>query len=126
MFADTDFILALIKDTDWLKENALNILNMHKDKIKTSITVMIEVALICKRLKMDTLKVFTNIFELIKVNEETYTICLRASLYIEKYGMNVFDSFHAAFCDDDKIISSDSVYEKLGIERIKLEKKANG
>ncbi len=115
MFADTDFLLALIKDSDWLKQNAMKIFKEHKGKIRTSIAVMIELALICKRLKMHVLETFTNI------DESSYAVCLRAALYIEKYGLNVFDSFHAAFCFGDKIISSDSAYDKIGIDRIKLE-----
>ena len=122
MFADTDFILALVKDTDWLKENAVKILNDNKGKIKTSISVMIEVALICKKFKLNAMNAFAHIFEIIAVDEENYSVCMKASLYIEKYNLNVFDAFHAAFCGDDKIISSDDVYENVGIERIKLEK----
>ena len=120
MFADTDFLLALVKDTDWLKENAVKILK--ENKIKTSISVMIEVALICKRLKLNTMNTFAHVFEIINVDEETYPVCMRAALYIEKYNLNVFDAFHAAFCGDDKIISSDDVYESVGIERVRLEK----
>ena len=122
MFADTDFILALIKDSDWLKKNAIKILKEHKGKIKTSVSVMIELAYLCKRFKIDTLKVFANILEIIKVDEQTYSICMQAALYIEKYKLAVFDAFHAAHCGNDKIISSDSAYEKIGLERIKLEK----
>ena len=122
MFADTDFILALIKDSDWLKDKAAKLLKGYEGKIGTSISVMIEVALICKRLKISAIEVFSNVFELVNLNEETYAICMRAALYIEKYELNVFDAFHAAYCGNDKIISSDSAYEKVGIERIKLER----
>lgn len=122
MFADTDFILAIVKDTDWLKENSLKILRENKGRIKTSISVMIEVALICKKFKLNTMNTFAHIFEIINVDEETYSVCMKAALYIEKYNLNVFDAFHAASCKDEKIISSDDVYETLGIERIKLEK----
>ncbi len=122
MFADTDFLLALLKDSDWLKRKAIKILNENKGKISTSISVMIELALICKRLKINTLEAFTNIFELINVNEETYSICMQAALYVEKYGLTVFDAFHAAFCGKDLIISSDSAYNRIGIKRINLEK----
>jgi len=122
MFADTDFILALVKDSDWLKDKAAKLLKGYEGKIGTSMSVMIEVALICKRLKISAIEVFSNVFELVNINEETYAICMRAALYIEKYELNVFDAFHAAYCGNDKIISSDSAYEKVGIERIKLEK----
>ena len=120
MFADTDFILALVKDSDWLKDKAVKLLKDYNGKINTSVSVMIEVALICRRLKINAIEVFSNVFEPVNVNEETYAICMRAALYIEKYGLNVFDAFHAAYCSNDKIISSDSAYEKVGIERIKL------
>ena len=122
MFADTDFILALVKDSDWLKDKAAKLLKGYEGKIGTSMSVMIEVALICKRLKISAIEEFSNVFELVNINEETYAICMRAALYIEKYELNVFDAFHAAYCGNDKIISSDSAYEKVGIERIKLEK----
>ena len=122
MFADTDFILALIKDTDWLKENAVKILKENKGKINTSVSVIIELALICKRLKINTMNAFANVFEIINVYEETYSICMKAALYIEKYNLTVFDAFNAAFCKDEKIISSDSVYENVGIKRVRLEK----
>ena len=122
MFADTDFILALVKDTDWLKENAVNILKENKGKIRTSVSVMIEVALMCKKFKVNTMNTFAHIFEIINVDDETYSVCMRAALYIEKYNLNVFDAFHAASCKDEKIISSDDVYESVGIERVRLEK----
>ena len=122
MFADTDFILALIKDSDLLKKKAIKILKENKGKIFTSISVIIEITLVCKRFNINTLNAFADISEIINLDKETYTICMRATLYIEKYDLNVFDAFHAAFCSDDKIISSDSVYDTIGIERIKLEK----
>jgi len=122
MFADTDFLLALTKESDWLKKNALRILKEHKGEIRTSVSVMIEIALLCKKFKINTIKVFTNLFELIEVNEETYSTCMQASVYIEKYNLNVFDAFHAAFCSNDKIISSDSVFDSIGLKRLKLNK----
>jgi len=120
MFADTDFILALIKDTDWLKINAMKILEENKGNIRTSISVIMELAHICKRLGMNTLDTFVNVFEIIDVNEETYSICMQSAVYIQKYNLSVFDAFHAAYCGTDKIISSDSDYDRIGIGRIKL------
>lgn len=122
MFADTDFILALIKSTDWLKANALRLLKENEGKIITSHSVMIELAIVCKRLGIDVTAAFANAFEVVAVDEGTYNICLAAAAYIERYGLNVFDAFHAAYCSDDQIISSDNVYEKIGLERVRLEK----
>ncbi len=121
MFADTDFLLALAKDSDWLKSNAENILKNHKGRIRTSVSVMIELALMCKKLKMDVSETFASVVWLVKLDEEEIERSLDAAIYVEKEGFNVFDAFHAAYCGQDKIISSDSIYEKAGIERIRLE-----
>ena len=125
MFADTDFILALIKSSDWLKGNAVRLLTENREKIKTSPSVMIEVALVCKRLGIEVTATFANVFELVTVDDVTRQTCLTAAEYMGKYDINVFDSFNAAYCGNDKIISSDQVYEKIGLERIALEKKPN-
>lgn len=122
MFADADFILALIKESDWLKTNAEKILEDNKDKIGTSISVMIELAHVCRRHKLNVLEIFTHVFEIIDVNGETYSVCMKAGFYMEKYDLSVFDAFHAAFCGNDAIISSDSVFDDVGLKRIKLEK----
>ncbi|MEK6943226.1 MAG: PIN domain-containing protein [Nanoarchaeota archaeon] len=120
MFADTDFILALIKESDWLKTNAEKILEDNKGNIRTSISVMIELAHVCKRHKINILEMFAHVFEIIEVNEEAYSVCMKAGFYIEKYDSSVFDAFHAAFCGNDQIISSDLIYDKIGLERISL------
>lgn len=125
MFADTDFILALIKSSDWLKGRAELLLKENKGKIRTSPSAMIEVAIVCKRLGINVTDAFAHAFEFVNVDEITYHTCLTASAYIEKYGLTVFDSFNAAYCGNDTIISSDSSYEKVGLKRIKLERAEN-
>lgn len=120
MFADSDFILALMKESGWLKERTKKILHENKGEINTSISVMLEVAIVCKRLGMSVKEVFANIFEIIILDNESSAICLRAALYIEKYGLNVFDAFHAAYCFGDAIISSDDIYDRIGLKRITL------
>lgn len=120
MFADTDFLLALIKKSDWLKESAEDILEKQKGAISTSVSVIIELAIVCKRLGLDAQQTIAHALELARINESDCAACMRAAVYIGKYGLNVFDAFNAAYCGRDSIISSDSVYEKLGLERIKL------
>ncbi|MBI2141366.1 PIN domain-containing protein [Candidatus Woesearchaeota archaeon] len=122
MFADTDFLLALIKKSDWLKQNALIVSEKHKGHIRASMSVLIELALLCVRMKRPLLSTFANILEFAEVDEATYSICLTAGAYVDKNNVNVFDAFHAAYCGNDIIISSDAAYDKLGLERIKLEK----
>ena len=50
---------------------------------------------------------------------ENNSMYIIAAEYI-KNGVNVFDAFHAAHCNGE-IISSDHIYDKLNIKRIKLE-----
>lgn len=117
MFADTDFLLALLKPSDWLKDEALKILKAHKGEIRTTISCIIELALLSKRLNLYLPQVFSDLFSLVKVSDLDREITLRASVYIEKYNLNVFDAFHAAYCNSDTIISSDSIYDKIGLKK---------
>ncbi len=121
MFADTDFLLALLKESDWLKQNALILSERYKGRIRASMSVMIELALLCIRLKRPLLPTFANVLEFAEVDEATYYVCLTAGAYMDKNKVNVFDAFHAAYCGNDSIISSDSVYDKIGLKRRKLE-----
>lgn len=122
MFADTDFLLALVKESDWLKERAEKILKLNEGRITTSVSVMIEVAIVCRRIGTNITQVFSQICGLIEVDETTRTLCLRAAIFMEGNKLNIFDAFNAAYCGSDTIISSDSAYDRLGLERIKLEK----
>lgn len=117
MFADSDFILAIIKESDWLKDKAQRILKKYGGNITASISVMIEIALLCKKMNKDVMENFINIFEFIDVDKETYDISLKAAVYIEEDGFNVFDAFHAAYCSGDTIISSDDVYDRIGMKK---------
>lgn len=47
---------------------------------------------------------------------------LLAAHYIKQKKINVFDALHAAYAQFDEIISSDHIFDELGLDRIKLEK----
>ena len=117
IYADTDFFLALLQDGDWRKANATKILDRYKGQITTSVITFVELGLLAKRYNLDVLKIFASVMAICEIDDERL---LKAATYIRDYGLGVFDAFHAAYCDE-KIISSDSAYERVGIERIKLE-----
>ncbi len=117
IYADTDFFLALLKPKDWLKDKAKAILNKYKGQITTSEVTFIELMLLAKRYDLDPVKITTSVMAICGIDDERL---LKAAIYIRDYGVGVFDAFHAAHCDGT-IISSDSVFDKLGIKRIKLE-----
>lgn len=121
MFADTDFLVALIKKNDWLKESAMEKYARYRGELTTSVSVMMEIAIVCKRLGISIGDAFASVLQLVNLDENSANICLKASVYIDEDKVNVFDAFHAAYCQDDTIISSDSIYDRIGLERIKLE-----
>lgn len=114
-YADTDFFLALLKPTDWLRENARRILEEEHGGIYTSETTYIELMLLAKRYKLDPVRIAIDVMAI--CNEKNGEYQAAAELITQNVG--VFDSFHAVH-SNGKIISSDKVYRKLGIEQIDL------
>jgi len=47
---------------------------------------------------------------------------LTVAYFMNNYNFNVFDALHAVSCGSDEIISSGSIFDSIGIERIPLEK----
>ena len=121
LYADTDFFIALLKEKDWLNKKARNIYQKNKGNIRTSISVILEVAIICRRMNIDTEKAIVDICNIVNLKQEEKQISLTAAYYISHYKMTPFDAFNAASAGEDPIISSDSVYDGLGLQRIKLE-----
>ncbi len=114
-YADTDFFLALLKPTDWLKENARRILEEEKGRIYTSEATYIELMLLAKRYGLDPVRIAIDVMAI--CNEKNGEYQAAAELISQDVG--VFDSFHAVH-SNGKIISSDKIYRKLGLEQIDL------
>ncbi len=114
-YADTDFFLALLKPTDWLRNNARRILEEEQGKIYTSETTYIELMLLAKRYGLDPVRIAIDVMAI--CNEKNGEYQAAAELITQNVG--VFDSFHAVH-SNGKIISSDRIYRKLGLEQIDL------
>ena len=114
-YADTDFFLALLKPTDWLRENARKILREEQGRIYTSEATYIELMLLAKRYGLDPVRVAIDVMAI--CNEKNGEYQAAAELITQDVG--VFDSFHAVH-SKGKIKSSDKIYRKLGIEQIDL------
>lgn len=117
MYADIDFFLALLKGSDWLKASAAKMLEKHKNDIETSETTFVELMLLSHKHRLDPVQVAANI---LAITKSTDTIYLTAAYYIKENSVSVFDAFHAAHAGTE-IISSDRVYDRLGLKRAKLE-----
>ena len=125
MYADLDFFLALLKDEDWLKSKAEEIYKNSNKEIWTSTLTLQELILYAVREKHNPSEYVEKILGLVKVKESVITVemCLGVTDLINKYNFTIFDAFHAMICEGDVIISSDKIYDKIGLKRIKLEEK---
>ena len=112
MYVESDFILALIKDDDWLGEKAEEIYLREKNDLWTSRYTLIELMMVAYRDDLNVSRVVSEVIELVDIRGDHSEI-EAAALYIQDEGFTPFDALHLVASGDDKIISSDSKYEKF-------------
>ncbi len=110
MYAETDFLLALIKDEDWLGEAAERVYREHREELRTSQFTLIELLLVAYRENLDTVRVVTSAAELVTVRGDADTVVTAAS-YVEDHGFTPFDALHLVESDGETVVSSDKTYE---------------
>lgn len=110
--------MAIIKDEDWLKKSAMEILEENRGDIETSMLALAEVIMILDRdydienfspIARDIL----SFCDLMYTDEETV---LQAMFYIDEKNSTIFDAFHAALSEGMPILSSDEFYEDIDTE----------
>lgn len=119
MYAETDFLLALIKDEDWLGKAAESVYRDHRDELWTSQFTLIELLLVAYREDRDTERVVTNAATLVEVRGDVDTV-VAAATYVEDHGFTPFDALHLVESEGDTIASSDEAYEEFA-PRLDLE-----
>jgi predicted nucleic acid-binding protein len=119
-YADTDFFVALIGENDRLRKRAEELYNKHKGKIWTSVVTVLEIVLVAKRRGASIERVVRDFLELSEVRGVSRSSLMEAAHYIDEEHVSIFDAFHAALTQGDEIISSDEIYDHLGIPRIRL------
>ncbi len=121
-YADTDFFLALMKDSDWLKEKAKRVYQDNKDNLFVAPFTIVEVMIICKRENILIKDTLLQISRIAKIESVSWDVFFKACDYI-KEGATIFDSLLMAFCTkENEIISSDDIYEKFGFNLTDLKK----
>jgi hypothetical protein len=110
MYAETDFLLALIKDEGWLGEAAETVYRNHRDELWTSQFTLIELLLVAYREDRDTERVVANAANLVDVRGDVETV-VTAAAYVEDHEFTPFDALHIVESDGDTIVSSDGAYE---------------
>jgi len=110
MYAETDFLLALLKDEDWLGDAAETVYLEHRSELWTSQFTLIELLLVAYREERDTTRVVTNAAELVEVRGDVDTV-VAAATYVEDHGFTPFDALHLVESDGDTVVSSDGAYD---------------
>ncbi|MHC3437173.1 PIN domain-containing protein [Natrialbaceae archaeon A-gly3] len=110
MYAETDFLLALIKDDDWLGDAAESVYREHHGELWTSQFTLIELLMVSYREDRDTERVVTNAATLVDVRGDVDTVVAAAS-YVKDHGFTPFDALHLVESGEDPIVSSDEAYE---------------
>src|SRR6056297_55463 len=118
MYAETDFLLALIKDDDWLGDAAESIYRERRDELWTSQFTLIELLMVAYREERDTERVVSNAANLVEVRGDVETV-VTAATYVEDHGFTPFDALHLVESNRETIVSSDNTYEEV-TERLDL------
>lgn len=121
-YADTDFFLALIKETDWLKARARSLLAAYRGHLWTSVVTIVELLLLAREFELDPEVIVLDSAEIAEIRGTDVKILLAAAHFMKEFGLHTFDALHAAFAQGDEILSSDRVFDKIGLKRIPLEK----
>jgi len=109
MYVESDFLLALIKDDDWLGDAAESVYREHRDELWTSQFTLIELLLVAYREERDSERVVSNAATLVEVRGDVETV-VTAATYVEDHGFTPFDALHLVESNGDAIVSSDDTY----------------
>ncbi|PSG98612.1 MAG: hypothetical protein BRC29_00610 [Nanohaloarchaea archaeon SW_7_43_1] len=112
MYADTDFILALLKDSDWLKDSARAVYEEHKEEIFTSHVTLNEVLILCERNDLSPRKKLSELEMLMQI-EADMDKYLEAAHYMEEYDLHTFDALQVAFSEGEVILTTDEKIREI-------------
>ena len=95
VYADSDFLLAILKENDWLKPKANKLYEKHKGKIWTSTITIQELLLISKREGLRIELLLDAVLNLCKVKETKLDLqkMITATEIMKKYDIAVNDLY---------------------------------
>lgn len=128
MYVETDFLVALVKNENWLRQSALSALEEHDD-IHTSILGYAEVLVLfydrdTASYDIDVPRVISNLLELVPIAPEAHEdVVLAAAAFIDEYHLPPFDTLHAGLVatSGERVLTSERDYDAVGLERLALE-----
>ena len=101
MYAEVDFLLALITDDDWLGESAEQVYRDHEDALWTSHYALLELLLVAYREDLNVERVVADASELLEVRGDA-DLVLAAASYVSEQGLTPFDAVHAVAAGDSR------------------------
>jgi predicted nucleic acid-binding protein len=128
MYVETDFLMALLKEEDWLRDAALSSLD-ERDDIHTSILSYAEVLVLfydreASAYEIDAPRAVANLLELVPIEPASHEdAVLAATVFIDEHDLTPFDALHAgvAATNDETVLSSDRAYDSVGLDRQPLD-----
>lgn len=128
MYVETDFLTALAKEDDWLREPTLRALEERED-LHTSILAYAEVLVLfydreAAEYGIDAPRAIADLLELVPVvPREHEDAVLAAAAFIEEHDLTPFDALHAGIvaAADERVLSSETDYDAVGVDRLPLE-----
>ncbi|MDI6707502.1 MAG: type II toxin-antitoxin system VapC family toxin [Candidatus Thermoplasmatota archaeon] len=123
MYADTDFFIALLSKKDRLRKSAETIYSKHKDELWTSTLTLRELMILAYRESKDPIRIIERAAELVEIRDPAIGIegHLGACYLMRKYNMTPSDALHAIYCGSDMIVSSNKIYDLVGLKRLALD-----
>lgn len=119
LYVETDFILALVKDDDWLRQRAEAVYETRRDELWTTRDTLVELMMVAYREGWNVERVVADANALLTVTGDTETV-LAAASHVEENGFTPFDALHLVNSAGAPIVSSDAGYDEFA-QRIPLE-----
>jgi predicted nucleic acid-binding protein len=127
VYVETDFLVSLLKDEDWLQEPARK--TIEERSVQTSILAYAEVLVLFydreqSSYSIDAPRAIANLLEVVPVVPEKHAeAVLAAAAFLDEYDMTPFDALHAGIVTtgDGRICATDRVFDEVGLDRVPLD-----
>lgn|GEM_PF-477156 len=128
MYVETDFLAALVKGDDWLRDHAVEALETYDD-LYTSVLSYAELLVLfydraAAEYRIDLPRAVTDLVELVPIRPESHEdVVLAAAAFIDEHQLTPFDALHAGFATagDHRVLSTELDYETVGLDRVPLD-----
>ncbi|RJX50757.1 PIN domain-containing protein [Halonotius pteroides] len=129
MYVETDFLIGLAKQDDWLQDAALDALDDYED-IHTSIAAYTEFFMLTYDPEtadygIDIGRVVADLVELVPVQPpEHEEAVLTAAVLAAEQEFTPFDAIHAgiAIVSDESVLTTEQDYDAIELDRVPLDK----